>query len=44
LWLLLVTGLLAGLPLFTNEGIFQGIPPHQISRGRNGCTAGIINM
>lgn len=41
----LVTGLLAGLPLFTNEGIFQGIP--LLTRGvAEGTTSppGIINM
>lgn len=36
----LVTGLIAGLPLFTNEGIFQNIP----ILTRPGAQEGVINM
>jgi uncharacterized membrane protein len=41
----LVTGLLAGLPLFTNEGIFQGIPllTRPVAEGTT-APLGIINM
>lgn len=41
----LVTGLLAGLPLFTNEGIFQGIPflTKSLAEGTT-AQSGIINM